>query len=504
MTDKIPSGADSDLPLDPRADEVRRWGRSATETMANYLDSIRDRRVYPRTSARQIREGLERALPEEGLDFDGLLKIFNDVIVAASRHNGHPRMFGYVQAPGTAIAAIADLLASTLNANLTAWRSAPAAVEIERLTIDWIKQIVGFGAEAGGLFVSGGSTANLSALATARRAKAPSDLTSKGAQSLPQAMRVYVSEETHHSIAKAATLLGVGRDNVRVIGVDKHYKIRIDELVAAISEDLAAGHLPFCVVGNAGTVNTGACDPLREIVAVARRFNLWMHVDASYGGFAVLAPSARGLFDAMSEADSVALDPHKWLYLPVDCGCVLYRDADAARATFAHEAEYTRVLEQEPDEAFAFWDYGPELSRRFRALKVWMLLQGVGLRALREAIEKDLACARHLESLVRASDDFEMLAPVELSIFCFRHVPAHLQRALRNGDETERARIDEELDAFNERLLVALQRDGSSYLSNARLQGRFSLRGCVINYRTTPRDMEILLDDLRRVAQKAE
>ncbi len=504
MTDQVPSGAKSDLPLDPSADQIRRWAHSATETMANYLDSLRDRRVYPRTTARQIREGLDRALPEEGLDFDGLLKIFNDVIVAASRHNGHPRMFGYVQAPGTAIAAIADLLASTLNANLTAWRSAPAAVEIERLTIDWIKQIVGFGAEAGGLFVSGGSTANLSALATARRAMAPSDLTSKGAQSLPQAMRVYVSEETHHSIAKAATLLGLGRDNVRVIGVDKHYKIRIDELVAAISEDLAAGHLPFCVVGNAGTVNTGACDPLREILAVARRFNLWMHVDASYGGFAVLAPSAHGLFDSMSEADSVALDPHKWLYLPVDCGCVLYRDAEAARATFAHEAEYTRVLEQEPDEAFAFWDYGPELSRRFRALKVWMLLQGVGLRALREAIEKDLACARHLESLVRASDDFEMLAPVELSIFCFRHVPPHLQRALRNADETERARIGEELDALNERLLVALQRDGSSYLSNARLQGRFSLRGCVMNYRTTPRDMEVLLDDLRRVAQNAE
>jgi glutamate/tyrosine decarboxylase-like PLP-dependent enzyme len=504
MTDKVPSGDESGLSLDPSAEQVRRWGNGAIETMANYLASIRDRRVYPKTTARQIREELDRALPEEGVAFDGLLEIFNDVIVEASRHNGHPRMFGYVQAPGTAIAAIADLLASTLNANLTAWRSAPAGVEIERLTIDWIKQIVGFGADAGGLFVSGGSTANLAALATARRAKAPPELASKGAQCLQQAMRIYVSEETHHSIAKAAALLGLGRDNVRAIGVDERYKLRIDELVAAITEDLQAGHLPFCIVANAGTVNTGACDPLPEIVAVARRFNLWMHVDASYGGFAVLAPSARGLLDAMSEADSVALDPHKWLYLPVDCGCVLYRDAVAARATFAHEAEYTRVLEQEPDEAFAFWDYGPELSRRFRALKVWMMLKGVGLRALREAIEKDLACARHLESLVRASDDFEMLAPVELSIFCFRHVPARFKPALAGANEIERERIGEQLDAFNERLLVELQRDGSSYLSNARLGGRFSLRGCVMNYRTTSRDMEILLDDLRRVAQKAE
>lgn len=504
MMNKIPSGDESGLPLDPSAGQVRQWGDRAIETMANYLDSIGGRRVYPKTSAREIRGKLERALPEEGIDFESLLAIFNDVIIPASRHNGHPRMFGYVQAPGMAIAAIADLLASTLNANLTAWRSAPAAVEIERLTIDWIRQIVGFKTEAGGLFVSGGSAANLAALATARRCKAPPELASKGAHSLRQAMRVYVSEETHHSIAKAAALLGLGRDNVRAIGVDKRYKIRIDELVAAITEDLAAGHLPFCVVGNAGTVNTGACDPLREILAVARRFNLWMHVDASYGGFAVLAASARELFDAMNEADSISLDPHKWLYLPLDCGCVLYRDAEAARGTFAHEAEYTRVLEHDPDEAFAFWDYGPELSRRFRALKIWMMLQGVGVRALAEAIEKDLACARHLESLVRASDDFEMLAPVELSIFCFRHVPARLKRALADANEVERERLGEQLDAFNERLLVELQQDGSSYLSNTRLGGRFSLRGCVLNYRTTLRDMEILLDDLRRVAQKVE
>jgi len=470
--------------------------------MASYLDSIRQRRLYPNTSSRLIREKLDRVLPEEGLPFEGVLDIFRDVIVPASRHNGHPRMFGYVQAPGTAMAALADLLASTLNANLTAWRSAPAAVEIERLTIDWIRQILGVETHAAGLFVSGGSMANLAALATARRAKAPADVTSKGAQCLQRAMRVYISDETHHSIAKAAALLGLGRENVRSVGVDERFKIRIDELVAKITEDLGAGHLPFCVVANAGTVMTGAFDPIAEVSEVARRFNLWLHVDASYGGFAALANSVRDLFKAMPEADSIALDPHKWLYLPVDCGCVLYRDAQAARATFAHEAEYTRVLDQEQDEAFAFWDYGPELSRRFRALKVWMMLKGVGLHALRAAIEKDLACARHLESLVNASDDFEMLAPVELSIFCFRHVPPRLKRTLAIADDEERVRIDAQLDALNERLLIDLQRDGSSYLSNARLRGRFSLRGCVMNYRTTLRDMEILLADLRRLAQK--
>jgi glutamate/tyrosine decarboxylase-like PLP-dependent enzyme len=353
-------------------------------------------------------------------------------------------------------------------------------VEIERLTIDWIRQILGLPEDAGGLFVSGGSMANLAALATARNARG----TPAGA------LRIYASTETHHSIAKAAALLGIGRENVRSIAVDEWFKIRIDALDRAIFEDRQQGHTPFFVVGNAGTVNTGACDPLRAIREVADRFGLWMHVDGSYGGFARLAPSARERFAGIERADSVALDPHKWLYLPVDCGCVIYRDTEHARATFAHDADYTRVIGQEADEAFAFWDYGPELSRRFRALKVWMLLKGVGLGALSAAIENDLACARHLEALVRASDDFEMLAPVELSIFCFRYLPAHLRQA----------RDDAQLNAFNERLLVALQRDGNSYLSNATIDGRFALRGCVMNYRTTKEDMDVLLADLRRVA----
>lgn len=457
--------------------------------MADYLGSVSERRLYPQTTAREIRAELDRELPQEGTPIDALLTVFNDVLVPNSRHNAHPRMFGYVQAPGTGPAAIADLLASTLNANLTAWRSAPAAVELERMTIDWIRQLVGCDPGAAGLFVSGGSIANFAGLAAARRAKAPE----RSQQSSARALRLYASEETHHSVAKAATLLGIGSDNVRHVRVDERFRIRIDDLEAKIAEDLAAGHQPFCVVANAGSVNTGACDPLRDVSEVARRFDLWLHVDASYGGFATLAPSAHALFDGMAEADSISLDPHKWLYLPADCGCVLYRDPETARAAFAHDAEYTRVISADADEAFAFWDYGPELSRRFRALKVWMTLSAVGVRAFSEAIEKDLACARHLESLVRASEDFEMLAPVELSIFCFRHVPLHL-----------RAESDERLDAWNERLLVELQRDGSSYLSNARIGGRFSLRGCVINYRTALADMEILLADLRRVATQLE
>ncbi len=471
----VKMSAKSNISLDPNAPEMRRWGNATVDLLAEYLGSVSQRRVYPQTSTSEIRAQLQTELPLEGVEFERLLDTFRDVILPLSRHNAHPRMFGYVQAPGTAIAALADLLASALNANLTAWRSAPAAVELERVTLDWIKKIVGLDPNAAGLFVSGGSMANLAALAAARTARlTPPDL---------GRARIYASEETHHSIVKAAALLGLGRESVRNIAVDHRFKIRIDDLVEKIESDLGAGNLPFCVVANAGTVATGAVDPLVQVREVAQRFNLWMHVDASYGGFAALAPTARPLFAGVAEADSVALDPHKWLYLPVDCGCVFYRDAATARAAFAQSAEYTRVLDLHEDEAFAFWDYGPELSRRFRALKVWMLLKGVGTRALAESIEKDLACTRHLEALVRASDDFEMLAPVELSIFCFRY-----------------RRSRSELDQLNERVLVALQRDGSSYLSNARVNGRFALRGCVMNYRTNLRDMEILLDDLRRVA----
>jgi glutamate/tyrosine decarboxylase-like PLP-dependent enzyme len=257
----------------------------------------------------------------------------------------------------------------------------------------------------------------------------------------------------------------------------------VADLERLVREDRAAGHLPFCVVASAGTAGTGAVDPIGAIAGVARAYDLWLHVDGAYGGFAALAPSARGFFERIGDADSVALDPHKWLYLPVGCGCVLYRDAASARAAFSENAEYTRVVGLEDDEAFAFWDYGPELSRPFRALDLWLLLNSAGTRAIGEAIEENIACAKYFAELVGATDDFEMLAPVDLSIFCFRYRPRGF-----TGD----------LDALNERIMLEVQRGGSSYLSNTRVRGMFALRGCVLNYRTTRRDMETLLEDVRR------
>jgi aromatic-L-amino-acid/L-tryptophan decarboxylase len=487
-------------PLEPLPAELRLWGEAALDVALRYHESLRDRRLAPSTTSSEIRAAFDRALPEAGVGFAATLREYEERLLPLTRHNGHPRMFGYVQSPGVAVASLADLLGSTLNANLTAWRSAPGPVEIERLAVEWIRQMVGADSSSDGLFVSGGSMANVSALAAARRVKAPIDLAHQGAQALPRAMRLYVSTETHHSVAKAAVLLGIGRDHVREVPVDAAFRMRADALEAMIEEDVRDGHQPFFVAGTAGTVGTGAIDPLGALADVAERHGLWFHVDASYGGFAALVPALRSKLSAFARADSIALDPHKWLYLPLDCGCVLYRDPAAARSTFAYDAEYTRVMGAAPAESFAFWEYGPELSRRFRALKVWMMLRAVGLAPLRAAIEKDLACAAGLAERVDASDDFERLAPVELSIVCFRHVPATERMALDQASPADREGVERRIDAWNERLLVALQRDGSSYMSNAVAGGRFALRACIMNHRTTLADMDVLLADLRRVA----
>jgi aromatic-L-amino-acid decarboxylase len=475
--------------LDPSPDAVREMARAATEWLVGYLASIRDLPVAPTVSAAELRDALAGPPPAEGRDFAALFDVFLDVVVPGTRHHGHPRFFGYVSAPGTAVAAVADFLASALNANLPAWRSAPAAVEVERLTIDWIRQLVGCASGTGGLFLSGGSMANFTAIAAARHRHCGERVAAQGMAAHGAPLRLYASTEAHHSIHKAAALLGIGRGSVREVAVDDQFRLDVDELARAIEQDRAAGADPFCVVASAGTVVTGAVDPIVEVAAVARHYGLWLHVDACYGGFARLAPSTGSLLDGLAEADSIALDPHKWLYLPADCGCLLYRDPASVRTAFVLDADYTRVMHSEPAEAFAFWDYGPELTRRFRALKVWMTLTYAGTAAIGEAIESNLDCARYAAELIDDSDEFELLAPVQLSIFCFRYRPP--------GPHDER---DLDLDRLNERIMLALQRGGSSYLSNATIRGRFALRGCVLNYRTTRGDMRILLDDVRRAA----
>ncbi|HEY1341086.1 MAG TPA: aminotransferase class V-fold PLP-dependent enzyme [Bryobacteraceae bacterium] len=474
-------------PLAPPPDEIRALGAAALDWIARYYEGLPERPVVVPTTAAALRKRLEEPLPRAGSDFAALLAEFDRLIAGYSRHNAHPRFFGYVSSPGTPVASIGSMLAAALNINVTCWRSGPAATELEHVAVSWLKEILGYPADSAGLLVSGGSMANFAALAAARSAKAPVNVVRDGTAAAGR-MCLYVSEEGHFSITKAAGMLGIGEANVRQVRTDDRLRIDVGDLARQVDQDRAAGHLPFCVVANAGTTATGAVDPIRALADFCRERGLWLHVDAAYGGFAALAPSAKHLFDGIAEADSVALDPHKWLFLPVGCGCVLYKDAAAAHAAFSHGAEYTKPIGLERDEAFAFWDYGPELSRPLRALDLWLLIKFAGADRLADAIDGNIACAKRLEELVNASNDFEMLAPVELSIFCFRYCPPGY-----SGD----------LNALNERILVELQRGGSSYVSNANIRGEFALRGCVLNYRTTERDMEILLGDVRRAASIA-
>jgi glutamate/tyrosine decarboxylase-like PLP-dependent enzyme len=470
-------------PLDLTPDRFRALARDAVELVARYYESLETRPVMPRTGSAAIRALLDRDLPRQAADPTDLLDAVRDVAFDHSRHNGHPRFFGYIASPGHPVAAVADLIASALNSNVTSWRSAPAGTEIERLVVDWLRQIVGYPAGSTGLLVSGGSMANLCGLAGARAVVG--GIGPDGMAATGQRMRIYATAEAHFSIRKAARLLGIGEANVRTVRTDSRLRLDVAHLEEAIDEDLRAGHRPLCVVATAGTVGAGMVDPLDAIADVAAARGLWFHVDASYGGFARLVPDVQPLFAGLERADSVALDPHKWLFAATGTGCVLYRDPAAARAAFSESADYINVIGRDEDEAFAFWDYGPELSRRFRGLGLWMLIRVAGTENLARQIGENIACAKYFESLVRASADFEMLAAVELSVFCFRYRPPG---------------ADSGLDGLNEKILLQLQRDGHSYVSNARIGGRFALRGCAVNYRTTRRDMEILLEDVRRAA----
>ena len=468
--------------LIPSSEEIRALGQAAVEQIAAYYDSLAARPVLVPTTSQALRAVLDEPLPQEGADFDSLLKTLDDVIARYSRHSAHPRFFGYISSPGTPVTSVGSMIASALNINVTCWRSGPAATDLEHVTIDWLKDILGYPRSAGGLLVSGGSMANFAALAAARSAKTTGNVVRDGMASAGR-MCAYVSSEGHFSISKAAGMLGIGEANVRSVAVNGCMQIDLADLERLVEQDLQAGYKPFLVVANGGTTATGAFDPIGDLAGFAKRYGLWLHVDAAYGGFAALAPSARPLFARLAEADSVALDPHKWLYLPVGCGCVLYKDPATAYAAFSHAADYTRAIGLERDEAFAFWDYGPELSRPFRALDLWLLIKYVGAARLAEAVQQNIDCAEYFGDLVEASGDCEMLAPVGLSIFCFRARPRGF-----HGD----------LNALNEKVLVNLQRAGGSYLSNANVNGQFALRGCVLNYRTTRHDMEILLEDVRR------
>lgn len=482
---------------------MRELSLQITKLVTAYFSEVAALPVFPETSAGKTIDQIGGSLPLAGEPLEQLL---NDcrVILENSRHNGQPRFFGYVASPSTPPGAFADLIASALNSNVTSWRSGPAATEIERTVVGWLASLIGYSSgdqPTHGLLTSGGSMANLTALLIAHRAKSDGDVAATGLWNARAPMTIYASDQIHMSIPKAADILGLGRAQVRLVAADDRFRMNVRSLRQTIANDLENGLKPFCVVGSAGTVNTGAVDPLDEIAEVANEFGLWFHIDGAYGALAALDETKRPLFRGLERADSVSLDPHKWLYVPIDSGCLLFRDEARARAAFSFDsADYIKVHEQNADEAFAFWNYGPELSRRFRALKIWMTLRYYGVRRIAAAISEDNALAAYLGKQVEAAPDFELLAAPELSICCFRYVPPSLKEGLRTSGR-DAAAIDADLDRLNTNIMNIVQRGGRAYLSSATIRGGFALRACITNFRTTRADVDQTLEIIREAAR---
>jgi len=479
-------------PIDMSAPAFRSAGHALVDGIADWLDQIADGPVTHDESPADVRRALraDRPLPETGSDAEELLAEAAQLLFRHSLFNGHPRFYGYITSSPAPIGALADLLAAAVNQNVGAWRLAPIATEIEAQTVRWIAEMIGFPTATGGLLVSGGNMANFVCFLAARTAKV-ADVRAGGLRHAAAAPVFYASTEAHTWIQKAADLFGLGTDAVRWIRTDAQQRIDVAEMERQIVADRSAGALPFLVVGTAGTVSTGAVDPLAELAELCRRHDLWFHVDGAYGALAARVPGAPSALRALSEADSVAVDPHKWLYAPLEAGCAMVRRRDDLLRTFSYHPSYYHFDHNVTN----FFDYGPQNSRGFRALKVWLALRQVGWSGYRQMIGDDMRLAAQLHASVQQHPEFEAMTQ-HLSISTFRYVPYGLQPS---SPETE-----EYLARLNQELLSRVERSGQAFLSNAMVDGRFALRACIVNFRTSVKDVEDLLPLLSRIGAEVD
>jgi aromatic-L-amino-acid decarboxylase len=470
--------------LDWPAERAGELGRAAVSLWEEWLQALPHLPVARRDSVEDVRRAVVLPIPEKPLGKDALLAHLRAVVLERSMYPGHPGFMGYVSGAGTIPGAAADLLAAAINQNVGGWRLSPAATEIEQALIAWFARQFGLPESAGGLIVTGGAAANFTALKIARDTKAGFPIAEKGAGAGPP-LALYGSEELHHVVDRAADMLGLGRQAVRRIRVDRELRMIPAELSRAIERDLAAGVRPIAAVGSAGTVGTGAIDPLAEIAGICADRGLWFHVDAAYGGPAILAPELAPLFAGIERADSIAFDPHKWLYTAHSGGCVLYRERALAEASYTLRPDYIYEDKERSRHGFDSLTLGPQFSRSFAAFKVWVSLLAHGRAAYARRIAHDAALARYMGERVKERPELELMAPVGLSICCFRYVPPGLPA----GPDRE-----EYLDRLNERLMTEIQLDGRAFCSNAVPHGHFALRACIVNFRTEAADCDRLLD----------
>jgi glutamate/tyrosine decarboxylase-like PLP-dependent enzyme len=476
--------------LEMTAEEFRAIGHRLVDDLAASLAAVPNGPVTRGEAPQAVRDVIDakRTLPKGGRDASSLIPEATASLFEHALFNGHPRFFGYITSSPAPIGMFADFLAAALNQNAGAWKLAPLATEIELQTVRWIAEFLGYPVSAGGLLVSGGNMANFVCLLAARAARAPWNVREEGVR--PGQLVVYASTETHTWIQKAVDLSGLGTKAIRWIPVDRDQRMDTAALRDQIVRDQSDGLHPLMVVGTAGTVSTGAIDPLPEIASICREHGVWFHVDGAYGALAAALPDAPEDLTAIALADSVAVDPHKWLYAPLEAGCVLVRDAAALRQAFSYHPAYYHF----EGEVVNFFDYGPQNSRGFRALKVWLALQQAGRDGYVEMIGDDIRLARRLRDAVAAHPSFEVFTQ-SLSITTFRYIPDDL-RATLASPETGAL-----LDDLNQRLLTAIEASGTAFLSNAVVGGKFALRACIVNFHTSETDVDALPELIAGLAQ---
>jgi glutamate/tyrosine decarboxylase-like PLP-dependent enzyme len=482
--------------LDWEPKRARELGERALDLWQELLERLPDLPVNPGIPIEETKQALALEVPDEPMPLDDLVAHMREVVLERSMYPGHPAFLAYVSGAGTVPGAPADLLAAAVNPNLGGWRLSPAATAIERHLMSWFVGQFGLPRSGGGLLVSGGAMAGFIGLKLARDRKAGWDVRAQGVRGGPP-LAVYGSEEVHSINARALDMLGIGRDGLRHLPVDQEFRVRTDALREAIAKDLDAGVKPIAVVGSAGTVATGAIDPLPELADIAHEHDLWFHVDGAYGGPAVFSEELRPLLAGIERADSIAFDPHKWMYTPHSGGCILVRDFEHLRQSFSiHEfATYVHRDEERMGSDVDAIDLGPQFSRGFQAFKVWISLLAHGTRAYGQRIAHDVELAKYLHRRAEERPEFEVVAPTTLSITCFRYVPPDLSSGTGR---------DEYLDQLNERLMTELQLDGRVFPSNAVLNGRFVLRSCIVNFRTEAEQMDLLLDVAAELGAKLD
>jgi len=460
------------------SEEMRALGYLVVDTVVEHFETLRDKSPCRRGDRKALETLLREPLPQQGMNAQSVVRYLQRNVFSNMMHVDHPRFFAFVPSPSNFVGAMADALASGLNGFVGSWFAGSGMAQIELVTVDWLRQLCGLPETAGGLFVSGGSMANLTGLAVARHVRLNDEMA--GAV-------IYYSDQTHSSIERALQVLGFLPHQIRKLPCDEAFRLDLAALESAVADDKAGGKTPFCVVANAGTTNTGAIDPLPELAQVCRKEGLWLHADGAYGAAAVLSETGRALLRGLELVDSLSLDPHKWLFQPFESGCVLVREEGWLKDTFRILPEYLRDVHRS-EEGVNFCDRGIQLTRNFRALKLWMSLKVFGLEAFRQAVSWGIRLAELAERRLRNSPCFEIVTPAQIGIVSFRYTAPN--------------RSAEELEAVNQRLVEAMIADGYAILTSTILRGRTVLRLCTINPRTTEDDLEETIRRLERFGKQ--